>query len=245
MKTKKNGKTLRVAGLLLALVLVTSCFVGGTFAKYVTKAGGTTSEARVAKWGVTVEATGDGEVFSDEYKDPTGNKTTVKAAVGATAYKVVAPGTKKENVATITLQGQPEVAVKVDYLAELHLVGWNYNTGTNPADAKFYCPLIFTITVDGTETKVNGLEANSATELQTNVTSIITNLSKEYEPNTNLGIGNGHEVKVSWEWPFEDTTTGAKQTDEKDTYLGDQAAKGTLYAPTVTFGMSATVTQID
>lgn len=236
---------MRVAGLLLALVLVTSCFVGGTFAKYVTKAGGASNEARVAKWGVTVKATGDGEVFSDEYKDPTDSKTTVKAEVGETNYKLVAPGTKKENVATITLKGQPEVAVKVDYHAVLHLVGWNYNAGTDPADAKFYCPLIFTITVDETETKVNGLDMNSANDLETKVTEIITKLSKEYGPNTNLGTGNGHEVKVSWEWPFEDTADGAKQTDVKDTYLGDQAAKGGLSTPTVTFGMSATVTQID
>lgn len=237
---------MRVAGLLLALVLVTSCFVGGTFAKYVTKAGGTTNEARVAKWGVTVKATGDGEVFSDEYKDPTDSKTTVKAEAGETNYKLVAPGTKKENVATITLKGQPEVAVKVDYHAVLHLNGWNYNAGTNPADAKFYCPLIFTITVDGTETKVNGLDSNTADDLQTKVTNIITQLSKEYEPNTNLGtVASGHEVKVSWEWPFEDTATGAKQTDVKDTYLGDQAVKGGLNIPTVTFGMSATVTQVD
>lgn len=237
---------MRVAGLLLALVLVTSCFVGGTFAKYVTKAGGTTSEARVAKWGVTVGATGDGQVFSNEYKDPTNSKVTVKAASGATTYNVVAPGTKKEDVATITLKGQPEVAVKVDYLAELHLVGWNYNAGTNPADAEFYCPLIFTISVDGTETKVNGLDANSADALQTKVTEIITKLSKEYEPNTNLGtVAGGHEVKVSWEWPFEGGAIYPKQTDVKDTYLGDQAAKGALYAPSVTFGMSATVTQID
>ena len=69
MKTKKTGKTMRVAGLLLALVLVTSCFVGGTFAKYVTYGGGQ-DHARVAKFGVKVEATGD--VFAKEYdaKDP-------------------------------------------------------------------------------------------------------------------------------------------------------------------------------
>lgn len=240
---------MRVAGLLLALVLVTSCFVGGTFAKYVTKAGGASNEARVAKWGVTVEATGDGEVFSDEYKDPTDSKTTVKAEAGETNYKLVAPGTKKENVATITLKGQPEVAVKVDYHAVLHLVGWNYNAGTNPADAEFYCPLIFTITVDGTETKVNGLDSNTANDLETKVTEIITQLSKEYEPNTNLGtVASGHEVKVSWEWPFEGGA-GTKQTDAKDTYLGDLATVtdtvGHETIPTVYAFVTATVTQVD
>lgn len=65
MKTKKTGKTMRVAGLLLALVLVTSCFVGGTFAKYVTSGTGTDS-ARVAKFGV--EITANGTMFAKNTK---------------------------------------------------------------------------------------------------------------------------------------------------------------------------------
>ena len=39
MASRKNH-TLKLAGILLALVLVTSCFVGGTFAKYVTSGTG-------------------------------------------------------------------------------------------------------------------------------------------------------------------------------------------------------------
>ena len=42
MKNRKNN-TLRIAGGLLALVMVTSCFVGGTFAKYTTAADATES----------------------------------------------------------------------------------------------------------------------------------------------------------------------------------------------------------
>ena len=63
MTSKKNW-TLRAAVLMLALVLITSCFVGGTFAKYVTGGSGTDS-ARVAKFGVTVTA--NGTMFSKEY----------------------------------------------------------------------------------------------------------------------------------------------------------------------------------
>lgn len=54
MTTKKHW-TLRAAGLLFALVLITSCFVGGTFAKYVTSKSASDS-ARVAKFGVVIEA---------------------------------------------------------------------------------------------------------------------------------------------------------------------------------------------
>ena len=62
----KNNRTMRAAVLLLALVLITSCFVGGTFAKYVTS-GDAADHARVAKWGVTVTAHGTGDVFAKEY----------------------------------------------------------------------------------------------------------------------------------------------------------------------------------
>ena len=63
MTSKKNW-TMRAAVLMLVLVLITSCFVGGTFAKYVTSGSGTDS-ARVAKFGVTVTASGD--LFAKEY----------------------------------------------------------------------------------------------------------------------------------------------------------------------------------
>ena len=84
---------MRVAGLLLALVLVTSCFVGGTFAKYVTS-GDSTDSARVAKFGVTVKA--NGTVFAEEYEDPAEKTVTVKSVgamtVGGKDYKnLVAP----------------------------------------------------------------------------------------------------------------------------------------------------------
>ena len=46
----KKTKFMRAALLLLVLTLITSCFVGGTFAKYTTSANGSDS-ARVAKWG--------------------------------------------------------------------------------------------------------------------------------------------------------------------------------------------------
>ena len=48
----KKSKTMRAASFLLVLTLMTSCFVGSTFAKYTTTATGTDT-ARVARWGFT------------------------------------------------------------------------------------------------------------------------------------------------------------------------------------------------
>lgn len=83
----KKNSSLRVAALLLALTLITSCFVGGTFAKYTTSVGDTAT-ARAARWGFN--ANGNSIVldnlFSAAYKN---NK--VKAANGTDL--IIAPGT--------------------------------------------------------------------------------------------------------------------------------------------------------
>ena len=61
----KKNLIFRAAGILLVLVLATTCIISGTFAKYTT---GATAEAtaRAAKWGVEISVTGD-PLFSTEY----------------------------------------------------------------------------------------------------------------------------------------------------------------------------------
>ncbi len=243
MKTKKTGKTMRVAGLLLALVLVTSCFVGGTFAKYVTYGGGQ-EHARVAKFGVKVEAAGD--VFAKEYdaKDPTvqdyNGQVIAKSVISSDGdTKLVAPGTAKNDALTVSVTGTPEVAVKVEYVAH---VTFNESL-TEPdnwkdKDGHYYCPLV--ITVNGTAYK--GLDYASATEFEDAVEGAINSLTKNYPANTDLSQSGSKGVAISWEWPFEGGE-GSKQTDVKDTYLGDQAAAGK--AATVGIVVATTVTQID
>lgn len=235
---------MRVAGLLLALVLVTSCFVGGTFAKYVTYGGGQ-EHARVAKFGVKVEATGD--VFAKEYdaKDPTvqdyNGQVIAKSVISSDGdTKLVAPGTANSDALTVSVTGKPEVAVEVKY--EAH-VTFNESL-TDPdnwkdKDGHYYCPLV--ITVNGTP--YNGLNYASTDEFKKAVEDAINGLTKNYPANTDLSQSGSKGVAISWEWPFEDTAVGAKQTDVKDTYLGDQAAAGK--AATVGIVVATTVTQID
>ncbi|MBQ2306929.1 MAG: hypothetical protein II184_05390, partial [Clostridia bacterium] len=124
---KKNW-TMRVAVLMVALTLITSCFVSSTYAKYVVS-GGVDETARVAKFGVTITATG--KLFADTYKAATANTpgaagddiadatslTVVSSASGVGAAtdidNVVAPGTKNDTGMTFTVTGTPEVAVRV------------------------------------------------------------------------------------------------------------------------------------
>ena len=224
MMTKKKNVLMRSAGLLLVLVLVTSCFVGSTFAKYTV--GGTGSDtARVAKFGVNVTA--NGTMFAREYAaDDRSAGTIIKSVISTD--KVVAPGTKG-NMASMTLTGTPEVAVRVSYAVnKFELKGWTTDGTTE------YCPLVFTV---GTASyKIGDAGITSVSDLQDKVKAAITAYSKDYEANTDLSGVGADSLKVSWAWAFEGD-------DAKDTALGSRAAEDK--AATVELEITTTVTQID
>lgn len=239
MTSKKNW-TMRAAVLMLALVLITSCFVGGTFAKYVTSGTGG-DNARVAKWGVTVTAHETGDIFAKSYDN---------TVIAEGEYKVIAPGTKKDNAALVTLSGKPEVSVKVTYNADSFSLTGNWKGADN--DDTFYCPLIIKVTgkvggVAKTET-INCADKERAADVETAVKNAVAACSATYDPKTDLSSAtvDGDGLKISWEWPFESGETNPKQNDVKDTYLGNQAATATgLSIPAIHVQVTATVTQID
>ena len=239
MTSKKNW-TLRAAVLMLALVLITSCFVGGTFAKYVTSGTGG-DNARVAKWGVTVTAHETGDIFAKSYDN---------TVIAEGEYKVIAPGTEKDNAALVTLSGKPEVSVKVTYNADSFSLTGNWKGADN--DDTFYCPLIIKVTgkvggVAKTET-INCADKERAADVETAVKNAVAACSATYDPKTDLSSAtvDGDGLKISWEWPFESGETNPKQNDVKDTYLGNQAATATgLSIPAIHVQVTATVTQID
>lgn len=237
---KKSNKLMRASSILLVLTLITSCFVGGTFAKYVTEDEGKDS-ARVAKWGVEVEVTGDG--FKTEYgKDDTNAGNVGNTVISSTTDKVVAPGTKG-TFGGVKITGTPEVAVKIKTTADVQLSGWNVGTGS-----EFYCPLVLKI---GDET-INGLDYSSSTaggegSFENAIKEAIQEAtSKEVAAGTDLS-DIGKSITYSWEWPFENATgTETNQDDELDTLLGNNAADGDIgNDPTIAITVTTTVTQID
>lgn len=222
----KKTKLMRAALLLLVLTLITSCFVGGTFAKYVTE-GNSTDFARVAKWGVTVTA--NGTTFAKEYAtdDQSVVRTIAKSVVSSETDKnVVAPGTKGDMI-KMALTGTPEVAVNVKYVATFTVDGWAIGDANT-----YYCPLV--ITVNGVDYK--GTDYPNAEAFADVVKDAIAGYSKNYVANTNLANQGADSLAVSWKWEF-------NGDDVKDTALGDLAAAGK--APTVTLTITTTVTQID
>ena len=90
-------------------------------------------------------------------------------------------------------------------------------------------------------------EKASADDVATAVKNAVAACSATYGPNTDLSTVAGDGLKISWEWPFEEGDTNLGQTDEKDTYLGNQATKTATpeILPSIYIPVTATVTQID
>ncbi len=225
---KKNSKLMRASFVLLVLTLITSCFVGGTFAKYVSEGEGTDS-ARVAKWGVVV--TGKGDAFAKEYAADD-NSDGISISVKSDT-PVVAPGTSG-TFKGVTITGTPEVAVKVETVATVDLTGdWI------GADGSYYCPLVFDIN----GVKVSGLDASSTDDFETKLKNSIESAANGVVPaGEDLAASDKVPVllkggnKISWEWAFEGN-------DTNDTALGNAAANGD--APNISLKLETTVTQID
>ena len=115
-----KNKFMKAATLLMALTLMTSCFVGGTFAKYTTS-DSASDTARVAKWGVTALVTGS--LFGENYDETGAHETADKIVasvegsvdVDANGGNIVAPGTKSDKGLALVIKGTPEVKYDVTY----------------------------------------------------------------------------------------------------------------------------------
>lgn len=217
----KKTKLMRAALLLLVLTLITSCFVGGTFAKYTTSAEGSDT-ARVAKWGVVITA--HGETFAKTYATDTENVAGTIANSVVSADKVIAPGTKG-NMVGMTITGTPEVAVNVSYAANFKVKGWT-------VDDKFYCPLQIKVG----STMIDGATFNNAAAFENAVNTEISTYSKNYAAGTDLSTASVTTPSVSWEWPF----SVNEADDANDTALGNLET-----APTVSLEVTTTVDQIN
>jgi len=231
----KKNKMMRLASCLLVMVLLTTSMIAGTFAKYTTE-GSASDFARVAKFGVVAEVTGEAFAAAYDIKEPTNDaegNAIVYSVESSTGDDVVAPGTSG-TFTGVALTGEPEVAVNVKHDATITLDGWTL------AGGNFYCPI--KVTIEGTE--YCGLNYDSATDFAAALKGAIEAANGNYAPNTDLADVDGLNGNYAWTWDFENAT-GSKinQTDARDTELGNQAARGTLNKITISVG--TTVTQID
>ena len=198
-------------GIITVLVAVLSLtFVSSTFAKYTTS-GTAEDTARVAKWGVTITASGDSTAVLDTKDDAT------EVEIISNTGELLAPGTKGQ-LGSIALSGDPEVAVKVSYVATVTLTGWDASG--------YYCPLV--VKVNGTP--VDTSSVTTADQYAAAIKAAIEACGNNYTANEDI---TAEACLITWEWAFEGE-------NEKDTALGNLAV-----APKIDVRVDVTVEQID
>lgn len=214
----RKNRTMRAAALLLALTLITSCFVGGTFAKYTTSAD-VEDEARVAYWGFTqtdditfnlFESNDAGVLNNGSGLLAPGSKASAAFKFAYTDYKgttITAPEVDYTFNITVTATGSEGAEADTDVLDANTNFVWTLQKGT--AEAEKYQ------TFADLKNAIEALDGNKTDD--------------KYEAGTLPdGFSSANtEYTIGWEWLFEtadDDTTDenemAKQ-DAVDTAMGN------------------------
>lgn len=249
----KKNKSMRAAGVLLIATMLTSSIVSGTYAKYVTS-DEAEDTARVAKFGVTVTASGS--LFDTTYKAATDNTPggenatdtngTTLTVESSNTDKLVAPGTKNDEGLTFAITGTPEVDVKLDVVVDDSLEEIFLKAGTYPdmtigneegdddidsftIDDPYY-PVMFKLTQTKKNPDTGAIETIELTQDNKRKLSDVKDAlealtTTSIDANTNLADTVG-TLNLTWEWAY-------NGNDQADTLLGDLAAGTTLVPATV------------
>lgn len=223
----RKNKMMRAASGLLVAVLLSTCAISGTFAKYTTSADGTDS-ARVAKWGFTGGST---ITISDLFKNT--YDTTVNSSTD-----VIAPGTNGSATFGFTYDGDnsvtaPEVAYKFNvsidgsscdkFIQDNANIQWKLDNDSEWG------------TWDQLTTAIKALDGNKPGD--------------RYEPNTlpeAFKTTGPNEHTIYWRWKFE--TAGAA-TDNQDAQAAQDVTDTTMgnaaKLAEVELKITVTATQID
>ncbi len=227
----KKNKMMRAASALLVAVLLTTCAISGTFAKYTTSTTGT-DKARVAYWGFDQTATLDIDLFDGTY-------TNVTSAGDIDGFgNVVAPGTSKSTTFAFHY-----TQYKTDKIAAPEVA---YTFTVDPKITGTYTALDDNANFKWT------LQKNSETVAKYDKVADLLNAlkalsgeadgSKDYAPGElPAAFTTNNEVyTIGWEWAFETAGDGMAAQDAADTAMGNAAA-----LDNVTFEITITATQID
>lgn len=247
----KKNLFLKLAAVALVLCLASTCAIGTTFAKYVTgdKASDT---ARVAKWGVTVSASGT--LFGTHYSNSTGGNTITDSSAtnisvaSSNSSNLVAPGTKNDTGFQLTLTGTPEVAyaIAVSYetpIEDVYLATGSYGVMTQKTDVAVGDSVtgLYTLTSGTYEkasgTAVSGTDYYKFTEVlnlaadyypiqwKVNAGTAQTNLSTVVSAiTTDIGSGGAANVALNKTYTLTWEWMFDNSKDAEDTLLGDLMA---------------------
>ncbi len=223
----KTNKMMRVASLLLIVVLLSTCAISSTFAKY-TSTDFATDNARVAYWGFGSDMVADIDLFDGDYTD----------VVSKDGVNVVAPGTAKtaQLVVTYTAKGDtkaPEVAYQYDVVAEATSTS---DYAALDANQNFK----WTLKIPGADAAV---EYNTVAELVNAINATTQTLDSNKLPEGYDETTLKATYEIGWKWVFTGDATyadGATSQDQYDTAMGNDTTPDD-----VTIKIKITATQLD
>ena len=220
----KKNKMMRIASVLLVAVILTTCAISGTYAKYVTSTTGT-DKARVAYWGFDQAASTTIALFDDHYTNvqssgevdgftnvmAPGTAKTATFAFGYTNYqtdKIIAP----EVAYTLTVA--PTITGDYDELDANPSFKWTLQKNSEAA-AEYGTVAELLAAIKALSGDASGTKDYDAGQLPSNFTSA------------------DETYTIGWVWAFEGN-------DEKDTDLGNSQT-----LENVTLNITITATQKD
>lgn len=114
-------KKLSILAVLLLAVAISAYSVGGTFAKYTSVINGTSSNARVAKWGFTVDGEPASNTFAFNLFDTLYEEdaeTAEEDVESSNSDKVIAPGTGGKFTLALANVGEVNAEYTIDFDVE-------------------------------------------------------------------------------------------------------------------------------
>lgn len=178
-----NKKFTVLVGLLVAVV-VTSYSVCGTYAKYTEEFNGTSSNASIAKWAVSLDGQqANSNDFTFDLMDNSSNNSLSDGA----STKLLAPGSTGSFKIKVINQGDVNANVAVTF-------------SLDPSSAAI--PLTFSNSETGTYGDINSVNIpDTANNTVAGVTTANAN-------------GGEKEITVYWKWDFDANTTNATGKDD-------------------------------
>lgn len=214
----KKNKSLRAAAGIVVAALLTTCLIGGTFAKYTTGAKASTG-ARVANWGFSSDnSISFDNLFKDSYNG------TVKSNDGS---KIIAPGTSGSVQFSFAYDDSEGNAPEVAYSFTVAVTGDCADEIKANPDIQF---------------RVDNGEFGTWDKMVADLKALSgeSDGSKNYEPGQlpEAFTAAGERHTISWQWLF----TDSPETDAQnvvDTAMGNAASLAEC-----SLGVSILATQI-
>lgn len=172
---KANKIMMITVSVLLSAVLLTTSALSGTLAKYTTSATAHSESARVAKWGVTVEATPDPNLVA--ISDQKNNTKLDNGALTITFKDIaIAPGDDFSKAVHFKIEGQAEVKLQVKIIVDLSFKieesdqnGFFVPNGIGGVDktsagkkGQYFIPMAFTFGANDYDGKYSSINASSS-----------------------------------------------------------------------------------